>query len=175
MSDSSTDLFQMRSASPGDFADIARIYNYFIRETIITFEEVEVSAATMGERVRDVQDAGYEWLVAELDGRVVGYAYANRWKGRCAYRESVELTVYVDVLHPRKGIGSGLYRRLLENLETTDAHAIIGGVALPNEASEALHASLGFERVAHFKEVGFKQGRYIDVAYWELILKREGR
>src|SRR5690606_39143142 len=99
-----------------------------------------------------------------------GYAYAARWKGRCAYRYSVESTIYLDLGARRGGIGTVLYAALLERLRSRGYHAVIGGIALPNDASVRLHEQLGFRKVAHFPEVGFKLGRWVDVGYWQIIL-----
>jgi phosphinothricin acetyltransferase len=126
----------------------------------------------MGRRIEDVRSASLPWLVAEENGRVVGYAYAAPWKARvrAAYRFSVEITVYLAPGNVRRGIGSLLYSRLISSLQTLGVHTVIGGVALPNKASVALHEKFGFEKVAHFQQVGFKFNRWIDVAYWERIL-----
>jgi phosphinothricin acetyltransferase len=135
----------------------------------VTFEEAPVSSADFVGRILEVQSASLPWLVAEHDGSVVGYAYASKWKGRAAYRFSVELTIYLDPAHGGAGIGSALYKAIFTILEDHGVHAIIGGIALPNDASVALHEKFGFRKVAHFREVGFKFGRWIDVGYWERI------
>lgn len=160
----------VRSAEAADTEAIARIYNYYVRNTTITFEEEPVSASAMAERIADVQKASLPWLVAELDGAVVGYACANKWKARSAYRYSAETTVYLEQGREGRGIGKRLYSELLPQLRACGMHVAIGGVALPNEASVALHEKLGFERVATFRQVGFKFDRWIDVAYWQLVL-----
>ena len=160
----------VRSASPADAEAIARIYNYYVENTVITFEEEPVSGPAMAARVADVQASSLPWLVAEVDGAVVGYAYASKWKVRSAYRHSVETTIYLEHGHEGRGIGTTLYAALLPILKARGIHAVIGGAALPNEASVALHEKLGFERVATFRQVGFKHNRWIDVAYWELVL-----
>jgi L-amino acid N-acyltransferase YncA len=161
---------RLRSALAADAEVIARIYNYYIHHTVITFEEEAVSPLTMAARIAEVQNASLPWLVAELDGTVVGYAYANKWKVRSAYRYSVETTIYLE--HGREGIGIGkrLYSELISLLRSRGIHVAIGGAALPNEASVALHEKLGFERVATFRQVGFKHDRWVDVAYWQLVL-----
>ena len=110
------------------------------------------------------------WLVAELDNAVVGYAYASRWKVRSAYRHSVETTVYLEHGLEGRGIGTKLYSELLALLRGQRLHVAIGGAALPNKASVALHKKLGFEHVGTFRQVGFKQNRWIDVAYWQVVL-----
>jgi L-amino acid N-acyltransferase YncA len=160
----------VRPALATDAEAIARIYNYYVNSTVITFEEEPVSAQTMAARLSEVQSASLPWLVAELDGALVGYAYANKWKVRSAYRYSVETTIYLE--HGREGMGIGkrLYLELLSLLRARGIHIAIGGAALPNEASVALHEKLGFERVATFRQVGFKHDRWVDVAYWQLVL-----
>ena len=101
---------------------------------------------------------------------LAGYAYATKWRVRHAYRYSVETSVYVGAGHGRKGYGSALYGELLRRLRTSGCHLAIAGIAQPNEASVALHERMGFRKVAHFGEVGFKFGRWLDVGYWELRL-----
>ncbi len=160
----------VRSALPADAEAIARIYNYYVHNTVITFEEEPVSAQTMATRIAEIQNASLPWLVAELEGTLVGYAYASRWKSRSAYRHSVETTIYLERGHEGRGIGKRLYSELLSRLRAQGIHVAIGGAALPNEASVALHEKLGFERVATFRQVGFKQNRWVDVAYWQLLL-----
>ena len=160
----------VRSAVPADAVTIARIYNYYIQNTVITFEEEPVSAPIMAARVAEVQNASLPWLVAELDGAVVGYAYATKWKVRSAYRYSVETTVYLEQGCEGQGLGTRLYAELLSRCRARGIHVAMGGVALPNEASVALHEKLGFERVATFRQVGFKHQKWVDVAYWQIVL-----
>ncbi|HSS97059.1 MAG TPA: arsinothricin resistance N-acetyltransferase ArsN1 family B [Terriglobales bacterium] len=160
----------VRSALATDAEVIAGIYNYYIHNTVITFEEEPVSAQTMAARVADIQNVSLPWLVAELGGAPVGYAYANKWKVRSAYRYSVETTIYLEHGYEGRGIGKRLYSELLHLLRARGIHVAIGGAALPNEASVALHEKLGFKRVATFRQVGFKHDRWVDVAYWQLVL-----
>jgi phosphinothricin acetyltransferase len=159
----------IRMAAAADAAALAGIYNFYVRETIVTFEEEAVPEAEMARRVQDVQASSLPWLVAEQGGAVVGYACARPWKPRRGYRFSTEVSVYLDPAHLGRGIGTELYEHLLAALRARDTHAAIGGIALPNAASVALHEKLGFEKVAHFREVGFKFGAWIDVGYWEKI------
>ena len=159
---------RVRSATADDAEAVARIYGYYILNTTISFEEQPVSTAEMAERIAEVLSSSLPWVVAEHAGRVVGYAYAGKWKGRCAYRYSVETSVYLDPQFTGRGIGTQLYRDLLAMLRDRSIHVAIGGIALPNAASVALHERLGFGKVAHFKEVGYKFGQWIDVGYWQL-------
>jgi len=160
----------IRPAARAHASAIATIYNHYIVSTTVTFETERVTAADMQARIEETQSASLPWLVAEEGDRVLGYAYASKWKGRCAYRYSVESTVYLDAECIGRGIGKALYSTLIDDLRERGMHAVIGGVALPNAASIALHEALGFRKVAHFEQVGFKQDRWIDVGYWQLLL-----
>lgn len=157
----------IRAAEPRDAAAIAALYNHYVETTIVTFEEEPVSSEEMVRRIEEVRADSLPWLVAEQDGRVVGYASSRKWKSRSAYRFAVEVTVYVAPGNARSGIGSRLYSGLFPLLEARGIHAVIAGIALPNEASVALHEKFGMRKVAHFPEVGFKFGRWIDVGYWQ--------
>ncbi len=160
----------VRSARAEDALQVTEIYNHYIRTSTITFEEAPVSAAEMAARILETQSLSYPWLVATAANDVLGYAYAGKWKVRAAYKHSSEITVYVRPGQERSGVGSALYQQLLPALKASGVRAAIGGVALPNDASVRLHEKFGFEKCAHFREVGFKFNRWIDVAYWQRIL-----
>lgn len=158
----------IRPAEARDAGSIADIYNYYTRNTVVTFEEIPVSAQEMQQRVEGVLEAGLPWLVAQREGEITGFAYAGEWKGRCAYRHSVEITVYLAPEAMGGGWGSQLYAELFAALRAGTTHVAIAGIALPNERSVALHEKFGMEKVAHFAEVGFKFDRWIDVGYWQI-------
>lgn len=160
----------IRTVSLADASEIAAIYNHYVVNTSVTFEEEAVSVADTSRRIADLTDTKLPWLVYVEAGKVLGYAYANSWKSRCAYRYAVESTVYLDKGATGRGLGTQLYSALITELRTLKLHCVIGGVALPNAASVALHEKLGFEKIAQFKEVGWKFQQWIDVGYWELIL-----
>lgn len=162
--------YAIRPATAADAAAIASIYNHYIATTVITFEEEAVTPPAMAQRIADVHAHELPWLVAEVDGELIGYCYASRWKARSAYRHSVESTIYLAPGREGRGIGTALYAALIDILKTKRIHAVIGGAALPNPASVALHERLGFAHVGTFREVGFKHGRWVDVAYWQLVL-----
>ena len=126
--------------------------------------------AEMARRMGEVLAASFPWLVAEEGGRLSGYAYAAPWKARSGYRHSAEITVYLDPDHGGRGIGSALYQALFPQLQDRRIHAVMGGIALPNQASVALHEKFGLRKVAHFEAVGFKFDRWIDVGYWQRLL-----
>jgi L-amino acid N-acyltransferase YncA len=161
----------IRAAHTSDAAQICDIYNYYISNTCITFEEEPVSVDEMAGRIENVVKDLY-WLVYEEDGRILGYAYYTKWRVRSAYKFSVESTVYVDYNCKGRGIGRKLYTALLENAHKQGIHVIIGGIALPNPESVILHEKMGFDKVAQFREVGFKHNQWVDVGYWELMLPR---
>jgi L-amino acid N-acyltransferase YncA len=160
----------IRTATPDDAAAIVAIYNHYILHTVVTFEEEILPVTEMAQRITDVLGAGRPWLVWEESGRILGYAYASGWKSRCSYRFSLETTVYLDKDATSRGLGTKLYTALIAALRPAKIHALIGGIALPNEGSVALHEKLGFVKIGHFKEVGWKFDQWIDVGYWELIL-----
>jgi phosphinothricin acetyltransferase len=160
----------VRAAAIKDAPQITDIYNYYILNTTVTFEKTPIGSDDMKERIQNTMSK-YPWLVIEADDAIQGYAYATDWKPRGAYRHSVETTVYLRNGQSGKGYGSLLYHELLKKLKALNVHAVIGGIAQPNEASIALHEKFGFQKVAHFKEVGYKFDQWIDVAYWQILLK----
>lgn len=160
----------VRPALASDAPAIAAIYSHYIMTTTISFEEAAVDAEEIGQRMAAVHAAGLPYLIAEQDGAVIGYAYATPWRARPAYRTSSETSVYVHPDKPGCGAGTLLYRALLARLRDSGYHRALGGIAQPNAASVALHEKFGFQKVAHFSEVGRKFGRWVDVAYWELRL-----
>ncbi|MBV5303756.1 MAG: N-acetyltransferase [Chlorobium sp.] len=160
---------EVRACESKDIAAICAIYNHFIKNTTITFEEETLSEVDMQVRVESYQKI-YPWLVGCHQGSVVGYTYATRWKERIAYRHTAEATIYVKAGAAGNGYGKALYSALLESLCKTGCHVVLGCIALPNEASVGLHESFGFRKVAHFCEVGRKFGQWLDVGYWELQL-----
>lgn len=160
----------IRLAEKRDTAAIAEIYNYYINHTVVTFEETCIDAEEVEQRIAETEAAALPYLVAETADGIAGYAYASSWNGRCAYKHSVEITVYLSQKHSRKGYGTALYNRLFEELRQRNYHVIIAGISLPNPGSIALHERFGMEKVAHFSEVGFKFDEWIDVGYWQGML-----
>lgn len=160
----------IRKVELKDAEAICNIYNYYVENTTITFEEEPVPINEMKSRIESIT-AKLPYVVYEIEGRIAGYAYATKWKERSAYRFSVETTVYIGIENVGKGIGRTLYQYLIKELKEQGFHTALGGIALPNKESEALHEKLGFEKVAHLKDVGFKFGNWIDVCYWQYQLK----
>jgi len=161
----------IRAATESDAQAIADIYNYYIKNTVVTFEEQAISKNDILERMEKITGANLPWLVAEDGGVVIGYAYAGKWNVRSAYRDTVESTVYLSHSSVAKGWGTRLYQALFDTLRDKSIHTIIGGITLPNPASIALHEKFGMKKVAHFQEVGYKFGQWLDVGYWQMELK----
>lgn len=159
----------IRTVSIEDAKDIHGIYNFYIKNTIITFETEPISINEMRERILEISGS-YPYLVFEESGKIYGYCYASGWKKKKAYQHTVEITIYVDPNLHRKGIGSALMNTLLEKLRIIHVHAVIACISLPNPPSVKLHEKFGFTQVSHYREVGFKFNRWIDVGDWELIL-----
>lgn len=160
----------IRPARASDAQQLATLYNPYIENSIVTFELEPIDQAEMQSRIEKVELDGLVWLVAEVENRIAGYAYAGKWRPRPAYRFAAESSIYLDPEFQGKGIGTLLYTDLVNELRPKGIKTLIGGVALPNEASVRLHESLGFKKVAHFEKVGFKLDQWVDVGYWQLPL-----
>lgn len=152
-----------------DAAACAAIYAPYVVEGPTSFEETAPGAAEMAERMRRTT-ATHPWLVAEDGGQVVGYAYASPHRERAAYRWAVDVTVYVDPAHHRRGIGRQLYEHLCPLLRQQRFHVACAGITLPNDASVRLHESLGFKQIGVYRNIGFKAASWRDVGWWQLQL-----
>ena len=159
----------IRTVTEADAQSICGIYNYYVTDTVVTFEQEPVSTPDMKARIKDTA-ATYPWLVAESEEGIVGYAYATRWRSRAAYDRTAESTVYVGNGAMRRGVGSSLYRALLGALRDRSIHAVVGCIALPNPGSLAFHEKCGFRKVGHFPQVGRKFGQWVDVDFWQALL-----
>lgn len=159
----------VRKVQPADAEQISEIYNFYIENSHSTFETERVNSVEMGRRLAEISEK-FPFLACEDQAAILGYAYATKYKTRSAYRYSIEISVYVKNNIRQRGIGTRLYQNLFKELSKKEIHAVIAGIALPNEASIKLHEKFGMKKIAHFSEVGFKLDRWIDVGYWELIL-----
>jgi phosphinothricin acetyltransferase len=164
----------LRDAIPmQDAARLAEIYNFYVETDTATFEVETIGEAAMASRVAAVQAADLPYLVATDSLGVAGFAYAAPFHERAAYVHALTCSVYVDRAARGQGLGKALYRELLQRVGAISEgpHApirtLVALIALPNEASVALHESLGFAHVGTLAEVGFKFGRWIDVGYYQ--------
>ncbi|MGH3739085.1 MAG: arsinothricin resistance N-acetyltransferase ArsN1 family B [Micromonosporaceae bacterium] len=154
----------VRDATVADAAGCAAIYAPYVTETAISFETEPPTAAEMAERIAAAQRT-HAWLVLESGGEVAGYAYGGRLKERAAYRWSCEVSVYLERGRRRTGGGRTLYQALLHRLTERGYQTAFAGMTLPNPASEGLHRAMGFEPVGVYRRVGYKHGRWHDVAW----------
>lgn len=158
----------IRDVHQTDVDQIADIYNYYILNSIFTFEKEIISGSEISKRINSNPQLPY--LVYEENG-IQAYAYAGPWKNRAAYKNSAEVSIYLRHDYLGKGIGQQMYMELLKRLKAQGKHAIMAGIALPNDRSVEFHRKFGFTKVAHFEEVGFKFEKWVDVAYYQLFLK----
>lgn len=160
---------QIRQVTESDAAAIVAIYNAYVRETVISFETQEVGVAEMQARIRDKLEK-HDWIVGEVGGALVGYAYYGTFRPRHAYAHTVESTVYLGSEHIGKGYGRRLYTELIASAQARGYREMVGVIALPNPASILLHQRVGFWEVGVLKGVGHKLGGYVDVAIWQKSL-----
>lgn len=164
----------IRDADPArDAAACAAIYAPHIEGSAVSFEESAPNADEMAARIERSR-AGHAWLVAERDGEVVGYAYATAFNERPAYRWSAGVSVYIAADARGQGVGRALYEALFERLRERGFRMACAGVTLPNEASVGLHEHLGFEQVGVNREIGWKNGSWHDVGWFQLELSPAG-
>jgi L-amino acid N-acyltransferase YncA len=163
----------IRLASTADAADILGIYAPYCASTNVTFELAAPTLHQMGERVERIS-VDYPWLVGEVDGRVTGYAYATRFRERAAYRWTAEVAIYVAMKSQRRGLGRALYASLFSILRAQGYRKAVAGITVPNSASVGLHERVGFRHTGMFPGVGFKDGNWLDVGWWQLELQPEG-
>lgn len=153
-----------------DAQAICNIYNYYIENTVITFEEGTIVPSIMEERIKALQSKGHPWIVYEENSQVIGYAYAGEFKSRCAYRFTLETSLYLSHKHLEKGIGSKLYSALIDKCRLMGIHSLVGIIAVPNEPSISIHEKFSFKKAGFLSEVGYKFNKWINVEYWQLML-----
>ncbi len=157
----------IRDVNPeADAAACLDVYAPFVRDTCVSFEERVPTVQEFRDRIGIVV-ATHPWLVLEVSGRVVGYAYASQHRSRAAYRWTAEVTVYVGPSHRGIGAGRRLYEQLFERLRRQGFQLLVAGITLPNEASVGLHRAMGFEPVGVFRRIGWKMGSWHDVSWWQ--------
>lgn len=160
----------IRFATPTDAADLLAIYTPYVLNTIISFEYVVPDVDEFAGRIRTIQQQ-LPYVVAELDGRVLGYAYATRHRDRTAYQWSVDTSVYVHPDGYRRSIARGLYNRLFDLLRRQGYYNAYAGITLPNLPSEQFHRRMGFDPIGVYLGVGYKMGGWHDIAWFRLTLQ----
>ena len=156
----------IRDASKEDFKRIAEIYSYYVENTAVSFELIAPSEEEMHRRYIDIRKH-YPYLAAEVDGKVIGYAYCHELSSRDAYRRSVETSIYVDEGKRGSGAGRALYEELERRLKDTGVHNLYAIIAEPGIGSEEFHRALGYRTVGKLTDCGEKFGRLWSVIYME--------
>jgi len=142
------------------------VYAPYVLDTAVSFEEAAPGAEEMGARIT----AAHLWLVAESEGRVVGFAYGGRHQKRAAYRWAADVSVYIDRAHHRRGIARMLYSALIPPLADAGFCTLCAGITQPNDASNRLHEGFGFAPIGTYERIGFKHGSWHDVLWLKLDL-----
>jgi len=162
------DDYTIRLAEEADLEQFAEIVNYYIENTAINFHD-RIQSEDDWEAMWEVLHERYPFVVADKEGVLGGVAYATPWKMRGAYKWTAEVTVYVRAGHERQGIGRALTSRMIDLLDRQGYRAIVAVIALPNTASVALHESFGFEHAGTLQRLGFKNGEWRDVSFWQRL------
>ncbi|KEC76073.1 UNVERIFIED_ORG: phosphinothricin acetyltransferase [Rhizobium esperanzae] len=165
-----TDAVLIRDATEADLPAIREIYNHAVEHTTAIWNETLVDLDNRREWMRARQGRGFPVIVAELSGKVAGYASYGDWRAFDGYRHTVEHSVYVDKDCRGAGIGETLMRELIVRAAAADVHVMIAGIEAENTASIRLHEKLGFRIAGRFSEVGTKFGRWLDLTCMELRL-----
>lgn len=157
----------IRPVTTNDAQQLADIYNHYILNTVVTFDDIPFTIKAFEEKINSIYKV-YPFFVFEENNKILGYSYANKWREKPAYRYTVESTVYLHTDALGRQIGSTLYAKLLSDLKHQNYHVVVGGLTLPNDASVKLHEKFGFKQVSHYKEVGLKFNKWLDVGFWQL-------
>ena len=157
---------EIRPATPADAPELLEIYRPIVETTAISFELTPPSVETFAAKIAAIVES-HAWLVLEEQSEILGYAYASTHRERAAYKHAVETSVYVHPEHLGKGVARQVYFALFAALDPVRFHNAYAGISLPNDASIALHKTLGFTPIGVFREIGFKFGRWHDVSWWQ--------
>ena len=162
----------IREAKLSDSGRITEIYNHYIENSVITFEEIIISDEEIKSRIEKIQKQNYPYIIYEEDNKLLGYAYVDKWRHRSAFDITLETSIYLDKDYLNKGIGKVLYKELIARTKKLNIHSLIGVISMPNKPSQKLHQELGFQLIGNFKEIGKKFNQFIDVEFWQLRLKQ---
>jgi phosphinothricin acetyltransferase len=160
----------IRNVKLSDAEHIAQIYNYYIENTVITFDENTVAEEKIRQKIENIGAKGYPFIVYEENGQLIGYAYIDTWRPHSAYNITLETSIYLDMQYAGKGLGTKLYEALIEKSHGMNIHSLIAVISLPNDCSRRLHEKFGFRLIGNFKETGEKFNKLIDVEFWQKTL-----
>jgi phosphinothricin acetyltransferase len=160
----------IRVAELDDARQVLDIYAPFCTATPVSFETDPPSVEEMRSRIATTLEF-FPWLIAEEEGRVLGYAYASRHRERAAYRWSADVSVYVREGARGKGVGRALYTSLFAVLRLQGIFNILAGISLPNASSVALHEAMGLRPLGIYESIGYKCGAWHDVGWWQFAIR----
>ncbi len=163
-------MIQVRNATEKDLPEMLSIYNDIILNTTAVYDYLPHTIEMRQSWYKTKQEQGFPVFVAEEEGRVVGFSSIGPFRAWAAYKYSVENSVYVAAAMRGRGIGKLLIPPLIEAAGRLQMHTVIAGIDATNDSSIRLHKSFGFEETAHFKQVGYKFGRWLDLKFFQLIL-----
>lgn len=156
------------NASEEDYPQIRNILNYYIAYTNVNFETKVMSLEAINNMLSQIT---YPFIVAKEGSKVLGYAYLSRYNSKRGYDITADLTIYLDHAFKGKGIGTLLFNELLNRAEKSEIENIVSLIEVKNEASILLHEKMGFEKVANLNNVGFKNGKYLNLCYYMKRIK----
>jgi phosphinothricin acetyltransferase len=160
----------IRAFTPADLPAITRIYGHYVRETVITFETEEPDEAEMGSRFAAITAKGHPLLIGEMDGRVIGYAYASTYRPRAAYRFTCEDSIYLDKDTVGQGIGGRMLARLIEESGRAGLKQMLAVITAERENSIRLHEKHGFRLIGRYEALGYKFDRWLDIVHMQRAL-----
>jgi L-amino acid N-acyltransferase YncA len=167
-------MFTLRLATAADLPAINDIYNYYVPRSTCTYQLEPETLEDRQSWFREHSPNKYPVTVAEIEGQVVGWGSISKFRPRAAYAPTCEASVYIHHNHHRRGQGRAILLDLIDRARAAGFHSLIGGASADQTASIALQEALGFQKVAHLKQVGHKFGRWLDVVYLQLMLQTDG-
>jgi L-amino acid N-acyltransferase YncA len=165
--------FELRQANDRDVPHMLEIYNHYVANSTVTFDEDALTLKEMRRKFHDVERLGFPWLVAvSPTGMILGYAYVTPWKAKAAYRYTVEDSIYLSPAATGKGVGKALMARMLDDARAAGIKEVIAVIADRNaDASIAMHENFGFKKIGEMGKVGFKFGRWLGTVLMQKSLK----
>ncbi|MEO6532134.1 MAG: N-acetyltransferase family protein [Pseudolysinimonas sp.] len=165
--------FELRQAADRDVPHMLEIYNHYVANSTVTFDEDALTLKEMRHKFRDVERLGFPWLVAvSPSGMILGYAYVTPWKAKAAYRYTVEDSIYLSPAATGKGVGKALMARMLDDAAAAGIKEVIAVIADRGaDASITMHENFGFTKIGEMGKVGFKFGRWLGTVLMQKSLK----
>lgn len=174
------DMITLRPAVPEDAAKLVEIYKPYILQTAVTYEYEVPSEEAFAGRIARTLDRGYPYLIAEQNGRIIGYAYAGSYGVRAAFQHTTELSVYLDMEKKGQGAGRMLYEAIEEALRKKDFHCLVAVIAAPDEEPDPyltrdslkFHKAMGYKKAGELHQCGYKFGPWYNIVHMEKLIQQ---